>query len=159
VTAIVVRKRVRRLVAHCRNGATFEAAASFGRGGAGAKECAGDRLTPEGLYHVASPARSSRFHRFVLLDYPSVADADRALRAGLISEEDHERIADAHARGEQPPADTPLGGDFGLHGEGPRWRDAPSELDWTLGCIAVDDEAIDYLADRLSPGTPVEIRP
>jgi hypothetical protein len=159
VERIVIEKQARRLVAWCRGGARFETVVAFGRGGLEPKAVAGDMRTPEGVYHVAEPPRPSRFHRFVPLDYPSLADADRGLVEGRIGVDDHARIAEAFARGEMPPGDTPLGGEFGLHGEGDRWRSVSADLDWTLGCLAVDDAAIDFLAERLPVGTPVDIRP
>ena len=78
---------------------------------------------------------------------------------GRISEEDFWRIWAAHQRGETPPSDTPLGGALGFHGEGERWRGDSADLDWTFGCVAMTDAEIDFLAERLEPGTPVEILP
>jgi hypothetical protein len=47
---------------------------------------------------------------------------------------------------------------LGFHGEGERWR-ADLDLDWTEGCIALPDEAMDWLARHARRGTPVRIRP
>ena len=63
------------------------------------------------------------------------------------------------ARTAPPPQDTALGGELGLHGEGPHWRGDSAELDWTFGCIAVRDHEIDFLAQRVKVGTPVWIVP
>jgi hypothetical protein len=114
---------------------------------------------PEGVYHVAGPARPSRFHRFVPIDYPSPADADLALREGRLSRADHARVLAAHARGALPPQDTPLGGLLGFHGEGERWRGDSADLDWTYGCLALRDADLDFLAARVRRGTPVRILP
>ncbi len=160
IVAMEIRKSERVLVAHCARGAVLVMTVALGREPEGAKQQRGDLRTPEGLYHVAGPARrSARFHRFIPLDYPSLADAEAARQEGRIGERDYRRILAAHARGEPPPRDTPLGGDIGFHGEGRRWRGDSADLDWTYGCFALRDEEIELLAERLAPGVPVEIRP
>jgi murein L,D-transpeptidase YafK len=132
---------------------------AIGRGDPEAKERRGDERTPEGSYRVSAAPRASRFHRFLPIDYPSVADADTGLAAGRISAHDHRRILAAHDRGDPPPADTPLGGDLGLHGEGERWRGDSADLDWTYGCIALPDRDLDFLIERVEVGTPIAILP
>jgi len=154
-----IRKSERTLQARCENGATLELAAAMGRVPLGHKLIAGDQRTPEGTYRISGPAETSRFHAFVPIDYPSVRDADAALADGRIDVSDYARIVGAHERGEPPPADTPLGGDIGLHGEGDRWAGDSQHLDWTLGCVALTDTDLDYLIERIEPGVTVEIRP
>jgi murein L,D-transpeptidase YafK len=159
IARIEIDKGDRRLRALCEGGAVVEMIAAVSRRDLAPKRLGGDRRTPEGLYRVVAPARDSRFHRFVPIDYPSAADAERALATGEISRGDRDRILDAHRRGDPPPVDTPLGGEIGLHGEGEDWRGWTEDTDWTLGCVAVRDEQIDFIAARVVPGTPVEIRP
>ena len=156
---IEVRKSARELVAFCEGGAERLMPAAMGREPLGHKVISGDHRTPEGRYRIAGPIEPSRFHGFIPIDYPSRADADTALADGRITRADHARIADAHARGVQPPVDTPLGGDIGIHGEGARWAGDSLHLDWTYGCVAVSDDDLDFLALRLAPGVPVEILP
>jgi L,D-transpeptidase catalytic domain len=153
-----VHKSARQLEAHCEGGGRLLLTVALGRE-PGAKRSRGDQRTPEGLYHVAGPAKPSRFHRFLPIDYPSAEDADRARREGRLSERDHARILSAHARDAPPPVDTPLGGGLGFHGEGERWRGDSAHLDWTYGCLAVRDAEIDFLAAHAPPGTPVRILP
>jgi hypothetical protein len=124
----------------------------------GPKQRLGDERTPEGEYRIVGRARPSRFHRFLPIDYPSEADAERALAEGLITEREREAIASAHRTGRLPPQHTALGGYVGFHGEGPRWQ-GDLDLDWTEGCFALEDAAIDALAERAPPGTPVRILP
>ena len=124
----------------------------------GAKRTAGDQRVPEGDYRIAGSARESRFHRFVPIDYPSQADAARALAEGRIGRAEHDSIVAAHRRHRLPPQDTALGGLVGFHGEGPRWK-GDLKLDWTYGCVAVTDEVIDWLGARAPRGTPVSILP
>ncbi len=157
VERIVVRRAARELVATCVGGGERRIAVALARG-TGPKRRSGDQSLPEGDYRIASPARPSRFHRFLPIDYPSPADADRALAEGQLSRADRDAIVSAHQQGRLPPQETPLGGHLGLHGEGRRWR-GDLELDWTEGCVAMSDSEIDWLGDRAPPGTPVRIEP
>jgi murein L,D-transpeptidase YafK len=159
IERLVANKSERYLRVHCEGGAVFTFPAAFGRVPSGPKRAAGDERTPEGEYRISGPARPSRFHRFVPIDYPSVADADAALAEKRISRDDHRRIVEAHRRGAMPPQDTPLGGLLGLHGEGKRWRGESKALDWTYGCIALPDAELDFVADRVKKGTPITIVP
>ncbi len=158
VLAIEVRKHERRLVADCAGGVRIALAIGLSREPVGAKQLRGDQRIPEGDYRIAGPARASRFHRFVPIDYPSLADAERALAAGVITPAERRAIAAAHARGALPPQETALGGHIGLHGEGRRWR-GELGLDWTEGCIALADADIELLAERAPVGTPLRIVP
>jgi hypothetical protein len=153
-----VRKRERVLDAWCEEGGLRSFAVALSRTPEGAKRARGDERTPEGDYQIAGPARASRFHLFLPIDYPSVADADVALAERRISQRTHRAILAAHAAGRMPPQDTRLGGLLGFHGEGERWR-GDLDLDWTEGCVALADEAMDWLAKRVRRGTAVRIRP
>ncbi|RIL05770.1 MAG: hypothetical protein DCC71_09130 [Proteobacteria bacterium] len=158
VERLDVRKRERALFATCAGGGQMRFPIALARG-RGAKRVRGDEKMPEGDYRIAGPARKSgRFHLFIPIDYPSRADADRALAAGLIGKGEHAAIAKAHAKRRMPPQDTALGGALGIHGEGPRWR-GDLDLDWTQGCVAVSDAAIEQLARLVRVGTPLHIAP
>jgi hypothetical protein len=159
VIELEVRKSERLLVATCEEGALRRFTVALGRTPEGAKRARGDFRTPEGAYRVSGPARRSRFHLFLPIDYPSAADADAGLAAGTIDQATHDEIAAAHTFGRMPPQDTALGGLLGFHGEGRRWRGDSVDLDWTEGCFALRDEDIDYVAARTRPGTPVRIVP
>jgi murein L,D-transpeptidase YafK len=157
-TRIEVRKRERVLEARCENGALRTFAIALSRNPEGGKRTRGDERTPEGDYRIAGEARPSRFHLFIAIDYPSPADAERALAERRITAREHGEILGAHAAGRMPPQETPLGGRLGLHGEGQRWR-GDLDLDWTEGCIALSNEAIEWLARHAPPGTPIRILP
>lgn len=159
ITRIDVWKADRRLRATCDDGSEFDVDVAIGRGDGAAKEASGDRRTPEGRYAVVGPARPSRFHLFIPIDYPSVSDAERGLSEGLVDASIHSRILEAHAAGRLPPQDTALGGAIGLHGEGERWQGETQRTDWTLGCVAVSDAEIERLAERVRVGVPVWIHP
>jgi hypothetical protein len=157
VEDIEVRKSERTLVAECAGGGRLAFPIALSRE-PGAKRARGDRRTPEGQYRIAAAARPSRFHRFIPIDYPSLADAERALGEGRITRAERDRIARAHREGRLPPQDTPLGGHLGFHGEGLRWQ-GDLDLDWTEGCFALSDDAIELLGRLAPPGTPVRILP
>jgi murein L,D-transpeptidase YafK len=159
IVSMQVYKGRRMLEARCERGAIVVMTVAVGRDPLGPKRGAGDSRTPEGSYRVTGPLRPSRFHGFIPLDYPSMGDADAALADGRISPADHRRIVRAHARGLHPPGDTPIGGDIGFHGEGERWRGDSQQLDWTHGCLAVPDEALDFISERVTVGVPVDIFP
>jgi hypothetical protein len=157
IERIEVRKAERALVAECAGGGRLEFPIALSRE-PGPKRRRGDQRTPEGEYRIAGRARPSRFHRFLPIDYPSDSDAQRALAEGLISASEREAIASAHRQGRLPPQNTALGGWLGFHGEGRRWR-GDLDLDWTEGCFALEDAAIDQLVELAPSGTPVRILP
>lgn len=111
----------------------------------------GDRRTPEGDFYVCTRNDRSRFHLFLGLSYPNEEDAERGLRAGLISREQYDAVLHAQRRRVRPPWDTPLGGAVGLHGGGVR-------TDWTQGCVALNNDDIEELWLTCPLGTPVTIR-
>ncbi len=116
------------------------------------KEREGDRATPEGSYVVCTRNPESEFTLSLGLNYPNAADAERGLKAALITREQHARIVESARSGACPPWDTPLGGEIFIHGSG-------SATDWTWGCVALDDADIRELYPRIPVGTPVAIEP
>jgi murein L,D-transpeptidase YafK len=121
----------------------------------GAKEYRGDGRTPVGRYYIGDKRPSRRFHKFLALSYPNLADAERGFQRQLIGQEAWADILFAHLEQALPPQNTLLGGGVGIHGYGNR-PELP--VDWTEGCIAVSNDEIDYLYETLPVGTPVEIR-
>lgn len=116
----------------------------------GGKEIMGDRKTPEGRYVIRQRNPNSKFYKSFTLDYPSVQDASKAKSDGRIGARDYRRIVQAHNEGKLPPQGTALGGDICIHGGSPLF-------DWTAGCIAVGDPAMDSLWNMVSVGTVVTI--
>ncbi|MBF0556403.1 MAG: L,D-transpeptidase [Nitrospirae bacterium] len=118
-----------------------------------------DRQTPEGVYYIARKNPVSRFGLdpqtnsalpSLQLSYPNSFDAWDGLRYGLISIEQYKRITAATLHMKLPPQDTPLGNLIMIHGGG--------NDDWTAGCIALEDEDMKELLNRVGPHTCVEIK-
>ncbi len=148
---ILVRKSERRLILYRGERVVLETRVALG-GVAGHKEREGDRRTPEGDYTVCTRNDKSRFHLFLGLSYPGIADAAAGLRDGRLTREQHDQIVRSIRAGKQPPWNTPLGGEVGIHGHG-------AGRDWTLGCIALEDADVDVLWRHCPLGTPVRIEP
>src|SRR5262245_43448642 len=147
---LVVRKSARLLQLYSREVLVKEYPVDLGRHPPGDKEREGDGRTPDGEFRICTRVERSQFRHFLGLSYPDPAHARLALARGLIAGPQAGAIERAAARGEPPPWDTPLGGAVGLHGGG-------SGADWTFGCIALDNPAIDELFAALPFGTRVRI--
>jgi murein L,D-transpeptidase YafK len=132
---------------------------AVGSSGAGLKYRRGDNKTPLGIFRVGWINDQSRFKTFIGLDYPNPDYAERALREHRIDALTYERIRAAWTTGRTPPQDTPLGGQIGIHGIGAGNPGVHSAgIDWTSGCIALDNRQIDALRPWVKVGMRVEIR-
>ncbi|MFZ2726610.1 MAG: L,D-transpeptidase [Methylococcaceae bacterium] len=131
---------------------------AIGRGGAGLKNHRGDNITPHGDYRIGWIGEKSMFKKFLGLTYPSADDAKKALAKGVINQETHDRIIEAHERHEIPPQNTPLGGQIGIHGLGQGDIRVHKLFDWTHGCIALTNSQIDHLSQLVDTGTLVKIK-
>ncbi len=112
----------------------------------------GDQATPEGTYFICLKNPQSKFHLSLAISYPGPADAERGLKAGLISAAEHHAILQAAADQQPPPWKTKLGGEVFVHGGG-------SSSDWTWGCIALSDPDIEELFALVPVKTPITIYP
>ena len=107
----------------------------------GHKARQGDGRTPEGVYRLDWRNPKSKFYKSIHVSYPNVTDRRQARRLG------------------QDP-----GGMIMIHGQ-PRSRKhadlqlIASKEDWTHGCIAVPNYAIDQIWEYTPDGTPIEILP
>jgi murein L,D-transpeptidase YafK len=134
------------------SGKTFVKAYLVGLGTApeGDKVRQGDRKTPDGDFHIVNRNDKSSFHLFLGISYPNTEDADRGLAAGLVTAEEAQLIREADTAVRVPPWNTDLGGKIGIHGGG-------AGVDWTWGCIAVEDFEVDELWEVVRVGTPLHI--
>jgi murein L,D-transpeptidase YafK len=149
VTRVVIKKQehVMQLVSGAgdREAVVASYKVALGPGGSGPKRREGDQITPVGRYHVTMH-QPSQYRVFLRLDYPNA--------------EDYARFDVLKKSGALPP-DARIGSDIGIHGPPVMY---PKELmpalkarDWTLGCIALDDDEIAEVARLVRDGTPVDI--
>lgn len=114
---------------------------SLGFQPAGHKQNQGDGRTPEGRYRLDWRNSGSKFRKSLHVSYPNVGDRLRARRKGF-----------------DP------GGMIMIHGQPSRihhsgLQQVASKEDWTQGCIAVSNLAIDEIWEYTRDGTSIEILP
>lgn len=116
------------------------------------KQIEGDGRTPEGEFYVFTKNPKSRFHLSLGVSYPGKEDAERGLKAGLISREEYGEIVTAIEKKQMPLQKTKLGGEIYIHGGG-------IASDWTDGCVALTNEEMTELFDAIPIGARVTIVP
>lgn len=114
----------------------------------------GDGGTPEGRFFICESIRNPRQPKYgarsMRLSYPDIEDARRGLKDNLIDYQTYVGIVQAVKTGQMPNQRTPLGSSIRIHGGG-------SKIDWTLGCIALNDDDIIDLFGRVPDKVRVEI--
>lgn len=116
-----------------------EYCAAFGANPKGHKEQAGDEKTPEGTYILDYKNNMSSFYKSIHISYPNEKDKQRAEASGV----------------------NP-GGLIMIHGQknGFAWLSwIIQRFNWTDGCIAVSNSAMDEIWEAVNVGTPIEIKP
>jgi murein L,D-transpeptidase YafK len=110
---------------------------SLGGSPVGPKTREGDSKTPEGNYVLDRHNSHSQYHESIHISYPNAEDLARAKKLGV-----------------RP------GGDLFIHGEPNDYHGPNDQLgDWTDGCIAVSNAAMDEIWRAVPNGTPIEIKP
>ncbi len=112
---------------------------AFGANPKGHKQQEGDGRTPEGKYVLDYKKKNSSFYKAIHISYPNKYDKKRANKKGV----------------------SP-GGQIMIHGQknGLGWLSFFTQsFNWTDGCIAVSDDAMDEIWNAVDVGTPVEIKP
>ena len=111
---------------------------SLGLNPVGDKRYEGDKRTPEGIYLIDWKNPNSAFHLSLHISYPNERD-----------------IREATENGWDP------GGQIVIHGlpTGLIKTSSKYEYDWTDGCIAVSNAAIEDLWRLVEEGTVIEITP
>jgi len=112
---------------------------SLGKQPVGAKQREGDKRTPEGFYWIKWRQKSANFNLSMHISYPNQRDRERAGKMGV------------HPGGMIMIHGTPTSAEF------PDWFFRG--LDWTDGCIALDNADMREVWDRVADNTLVEIRP
>jgi murein L,D-transpeptidase YafK len=149
---VLITKSKRRLVLYSGDVEVCTYKIALGREPKGDKLSKGDGRTPEGEFYVCNRNSDSKYYLSLGLSYPNSEDAARGLADALITREQHDDIVRAIEQSGTPPWDTALGGEIFIHGGG-------SRRDWTMGCIALENEDIRELFEMVPVGTPVTIEP
>jgi len=108
----------------------------FGDAPVGPKHFEGDERTPEGRYVIDARNPRSAYHLSLRISYPNADDR-----------------AYAQAQGRSP------GGDIFVHGQPNGYDGPPLGEDWTDGCIALSNDAIEEMWTLVADGTPIVIQP
>lgn len=111
----------------------------------GDKRMEGDRKTPEGHFSIRAKYPHAKWHKFIWIDYPTEASWKKF---------------NARQQNGSIPESARIGGEIGIHGV-PAGMDFWIDLgsDWTLGCVALKNSAVDELYEYVEIGTPIEIVP
>lgn len=131
---------------------------ALGSNPTGAKRKQGDGATPEGDYYITHKNARSKFYLSLGVSYPNAADADQGLKEGLITKAEQQAIVRAISDKTKPPQNTKLGGDIFIHGGG-TGKLFGAIRDWTLGCVALENNEMKELFDLIPVKTPVRIVP
>lgn len=103
----------------------------------------GDRCTPEGWFKITAKNPASKYHRFLLIDYPN--DSTR-IRFNKLKESG------------VLPATARIGGSVGIHGI---WAGGDDLIElgvgWTDGCVALKNSDIEELYSLVGIGSKVFI--
>jgi murein L,D-transpeptidase YafK len=149
---IIVSKSARRLTLYARGEAVRIYRVGLGSNPKDNKTRQGDGCTPEGSFYVCVKNPNSSYYLSLGLSYPNKEHAERGLRGRLITRAQYDRIINALEARSRPPWDTPLGGEVFIHGHG-------SKSDWTIGCVALENDDMKELFDVIPKGAPVIIEP
>ena len=135
---LVVDKRARMAVLWAKGKPTRWFDVELGYNGLQRKLRSGDGATPEGLYRVLRKKGrgQTKYYKALLLDYPNA--------------DDKRRFRDAKKSGEVQ-RNSSIGSLIEVHGDGGRGTN------WTDGCVAVTNEEMDFLFEKLAVGSPVVI--
>src|SRR5436309_7019388 len=142
---VVVRKACRTLDVYNYGARVRSFPTVFGLNGSGSKLYEGDRRTPSGLYMIVDKRAHPRWRQFLLLDYPNTQDLQRywlAMEGGGLP-----RRGDGYVG---------AGGAVGIHGTDKPGLNARG-VDWTWGCISLQNADVDDLARLVPVGTLVLI--
>ncbi|MBA1421052.1 MAG: L,D-transpeptidase family protein [Epsilonproteobacteria bacterium] len=140
IDKIVVYKKKRKMYTYSNGKLMHEFRISLGKNAdKGNKVKAGDYRTPEGSYKIVRKKCDNRLYKSLMISYPNAADKARAAKRGVST-----------------------GGYITIHGQ-PKWNadgrgDAYTlSRDWTEGCMAVPNKAMDALWHAVRNGVKIDI--
>jgi len=140
IDLIVVEKKKRTMYLYKDNKLQSTIPVSLGKNPIGPKEKRGDNKTPEGKFWISRKLCSAKYYRSLCISYPREEDKKRAAEKGLDPGSD----ITIHA---QPP--------WNADGRGNGYTLAHN---WTEGCVAVTDDAMNQLWYAVREGVPVIIQ-
>lgn len=116
----------------------YEFDAELGKNWVGDKKIMGDKVTPEGLYKVTGKHQGAetQYYKSLGINYPNNDDVERFRK----------EIASGSL-----PRSAKIGSGIEIHGGGGKG------VDWTDGCVALENKDMDILFRLVPPGTPVII--
>ena len=132
---VIVVNKSNRILSIYKNGELDKTySVGLGRNGSFDKLHAGDNATPEGKYRIIKKLSASRYHKALLINYPSDHDRKQFIQAkkrGLV------------------PGKAGIGGLIEIHGGGSDTM--------TYGCVSMENKHIDEVFNMVKIGTPVTI--
>lgn len=134
--AIIVDKLSRKCFVYFNGIKKYEFDVELGRNWVGDKKKMGDKATPEGMYKIINKFSGTKYNNALLIDYPNSEDRERFNREkskGII------------------PHTAKIGNGIEIHGSGGKG------VDWTEGCIALEDYEMEIIYRIANIGTPVTI--
>jgi murein L,D-transpeptidase YafK len=136
IDALIVYKSERKLIAFSKGKIIKTYSIALGKSPIGAKQFQGDNKTPEGIYFINGKNAHSVAYKNLGISYPNSNDI-------------------SNSKGK------PTGGDIKIHGlMNNLWfiGNFHRLIDWTNGCIAVNNFEMDELYNSVKIGTRIEIR-
>ena len=140
IDKIIVYKKKRRMYTYANGKLVNEFHISLGKNGdKGNKVKAGDYRTPEGSYKIVRKKCDNRLYKSLMISYPNASDKARAAKKGVNT-----------------------GGYITIHGQ-PKWNadgrgdNYTLSRDWTEGCMAVPNAAMDKLWHAVANGVKIDI--
>jgi len=139
---VILKKSTRMLYLYSGGEVLYRYHISLGQEATGAKAFEGDMRTPEGTYRLDWRQLSSRYNKSIHISYPNSKDKEYAKKFGMSA-----------------------GGMIMIHGTPNIWSLSPLGdwlpmlVDWTEGCIAMSNDDMEEVWDRVLDGTPITIVP
>jgi murein L,D-transpeptidase YafK len=139
IDSIAVYKSKRRMAVYSHNKLLKTYKIALGRQPKGHKQYEGDMRTPEGLYHIYDRNPNSTCYKNLGISYPNERDRTNAKKLG-----------------KSPGSNIKI---HGLPNDEGYWGKLHTYRDWTYGCIAVTNEEMDELFNKVAIGAPICIMP
>lgn len=158
-TVVIVEKSVNKMTVFYQGKALKSFTVVSGVNDQGDKQRQGDNRTPEGRFFITEKERLNDHpylgRKWLGLSYPDPVHAQRGVENNLININQYREIVRANEQKVQPPQNTALGGWIGIHGG--REDLTKARINWTEGCLALQDADLEELYRLVDYGTPVVI--